>query len=533
MVPSIEAFPRSDPGSRRPLNALGKGRPNLGFRELEAVCFTIPSGGDWRLYIDDAPAELESIGGQEVWTWTPGFFAGLVRAEICSTDGAVRAQFDLDVSPDPSKLGAETFGRMVEEIRDENPALLLGAEPASTWIGDSGDTTNALLQFARLREYGEGLIDALRAIREAPIRTTAADRLRVVPRQAKRTDRRTISAALRSPRACSFLVSLRSGDPPSAESVEFDVPISRETFDNAANRYIAALARSVISRIENVRQVLQEERATELVQETRTPLTLRLPRRQWLLEELADQLNWELRRPPLADVTRAEIDAAGLTATVAHPLYNRVQMLAWKILRSGLEGDLEERAWLSPTWEIYERWCFVRLGAALRQWLPGFTWKTWCESKGNMSAGLEGRGNGACVRLLLQQAFDYVQAETRKGGFASISGRFVPDMVLTVEADDHRTFLVLDAKYRSGRSNILDGMRSAHLYHDALRWHGQCADRSWILIPAAGGTPWLHDREFQALHGVGAMAIAVERAEAEFAEHVRPFITGSVCQMST
>ena len=141
-----------------------------------------------------------------------------------------------------------------------------------------------------------------------------------------------------------------------------------------------------------------------------------------------------------------------------------------------------------------------------------------------MSAGLEGRGNGAYVRLLLQPAFDYVQGETRKSGFASISGRFVPDIVLTVEAEDRRAFLVLDAKYRSGRSNILDGMRSAHLYHDALRWHDRCPDRSWILIPAAGSTSWLHDARFQALHGVGALTAAPDTTNSEFSRCVETLV---------
>jgi hypothetical protein len=531
---AIEAFRRNSPESRWPVKMAVEGQPNIGFRELEPVCFTIPSGGGWRLYIDDAPAEVDRINGQEVWTWTPGFFAGLVRAEICSSEGAVRALFGLDVSPDPSKLGSEIFSRMLEEIRDENPALLLGREPASTWIGDCGDTTSALLQFARLREHGEALVEALRAIREAPIRTSTADRVRVAPHLAKRIDRRSILAALLSPRSLAFLASIQAGDEaPNAERVEFEVPISNETFDNAANRYIAALVRAVISRAESVGKALEQAAAAEPAQETRTPLALRWPRRYRVLVELTQQLKWEIRQSPLANVSRAEVDAAGLTAVAAHPLYSRAQVSAWRILRNGLEGDLEERTWLSPTWEIYERWCFVRLTAILRQWLPSLVWRTWYGDNVTVNAGFEGRSDRAKVRLLLQPIFDYSEGGTHKSDFRSISGRFVPDIVLTVEAGDRRTFLVLDAKYRSGRSNVLDGMRSAHLYHDALRWHDRCPDRSWILIPAAGGTPWLHEAEFQDLNGVGALIVEPENANAELRNSVgilAQIALGSTCE---
>ena len=66
---------------------------------------------------------------------------------------------------------------------------------------------------------------------------------------------------------------------------------------------------------------------------------------------------------------------------------------------------------------------------------------------------------------------------------------------------------MLDAKYRTGRSNVLDAMSSAHIYRDALRWHEQRADRAALLVPCGGGAPWLERPDFIHQHQVGVYAL--------------------------
>src|SRR5207249_1840173 len=111
-------------------------------------------------------------------------------------------------------------------------------------------------------------------------------------------------------------------------------------------------------------------------EETRTPLATRWPRRSKLIDEILRSIHRALSAEPLQSVTRPEITAAGLTAIAAHPLYARAQRIAWKILRPGFAGDTaEEMSWMSPTWEIFERWCFVELCKALEAIFPGLNWR--------------------------------------------------------------------------------------------------------------------------------------------------------------
>lgn len=68
--------------------------------------------------------------------------------------------------------------------------------------------------------------------------------------------------------------------------------------------------------------------------------------------------------------------------------------------------------------------------------------------------------------------------------------------------------LVLDAKCRSSRQNVLDAMRSAHLYQDALRWDGERPTCSLLLIPRGGVTTWLGSPTFHGAHQVGVQVLA-------------------------
>jgi len=78
--------------------------------------------------------------------------------------------------------------------------------------------------------------------------------------------------------------------------------------------------------------------------------------------------------------------------------------------------------------------------------------------------------------------------------------------------NDSTRFVVLDAKYRATRGNVLDAMESAHTYQDSLRINSQRPNSSLLLVPSGGGARWLEEPSFQQTHGVG----------------VHPFSTGEV-----
>ena len=51
--------------------------------------------------------------------------------------------------------------------------------------------------------------------------------------------------------------------------------------------------------------------------------------------------------------------------------------------------------------------------------------------------------------------------------------------------------LVLDAKWRSGRANILEAMESANTYHDSLRCDGEVPSLCLLLLPGSAEVPAL------------------------------------------
>jgi hypothetical protein len=79
-----------------------------------------------------------------------------------------------------------------------------------------------------------------------------------------------------------------------------------------------------------------------------------------------------------------------------------------------------------------------------------------------------------------------------------------PDLLLAAQWHGSLRFLLLDAKYRSSRDNVLDAMTSAHVYRDSLRIGEGRPEAALLLLPAAHGAEWLQNPDFQRIHQVGA-----------------------------
>jgi hypothetical protein len=219
-------------------------------------------------------------------------------------------------------------------------------------------------------------------------------------------------------------------------------------------------------------------------------------------QELKDTIG----RSPFSAVTRPEITAAGLNAAAAHPLYSRAHSVAWRILRTGVSDvPTDERLWVSPTWEIYERWCFVKLGTILRGIRPELKWERSEEHESSAMVAWVGRGDGVVLQLLLQPTFA-AWDQSRARDWRSLSAEFIPDIVMTHQAETSR-FIVFDGKYRAGRSNVLDAMRSAHMYHDAVRFRGRPPEYSLLFLPSSGAAPWLEKKEFHEQYRVGTLTL--------------------------
>lgn len=219
------------------------------------------------MLIDD---EFLKTDGDD-WMWNPGFYAGQVCAELLCSDGRLRANYTLDVSPNPEKLGRDMFDTMLDQIWEFDPSLALGAEPAALPVGHEGNTSSPWLQYARMRTYGDKFLRALSAISRQPLRELVAERTHLPPHLARRADRQTALTALSVPQLLPIL-GLGGNSALTDKPLYFNVPVARETLDSAANRCIAAIVRAVLYRTVRLKRELREIVDKETASSTRTPL---------------------------------------------------------------------------------------------------------------------------------------------------------------------------------------------------------------------------------------------------------------------
>lgn len=475
---------------------------NTGFTEDSCYRFASEVHGLSFLVDDEPLSNLSRVGSE--WAWRPGFYAGEVTAELRSAEGAVVERYLLDVSPEPSKLGRDRFGQMLRDLREEIPELLFGDEPATAAAGELGEHQNPWLEFSRLRRYLPQFVGALQEVVAKPRQALRTARRSTPLHQARRVDRHTVEVLLRSP-ALSLLDD--SGREPRFDlQMRLDVPAVDETVDSAANRAMLALLQAVRRRARAVHAALQKRVDNDDDSGTRTELVSRWPIRRALLEEFESHLSALMRRSPFDRVSRAETTAAGLNAISADPIYARAWGRGWRALRHGVEGELTDRLWVSPSWEVYEGWCFLQLGRLLAAHHPEWQWNLIREPEPVWV------GRIGSKRAELTQQTSFAAHPPERTGRWSVSRRRRPDMVLTVIGEDHTRFLTIDAKYRVTRPNVLDAMSSAHVYQDSLRIGDSRAAASLLAVPAAGGAEWLEDPDFQDLHRVGIFVLSPEGA---------------------
>ena len=499
---------------------------NRGFQERSEVVFRACGGNqpglrDWRLLIDDAPLGLKDEAQACTWSWTPGFYAGEVEAAIYDTAGVRQGVWRLDVGPNPNKLSRDAFVRMLREISESDPALMLGAEPARRQFGALGEKQNLIVEFYRLRHHAAAIGQSLRALAEEPIRSLRTRRSLSPPHLVRRADRRTVLAALRKPALLAVVGAIPHSDLADLGGhPHADVPYTERHYDNPPNRCLryalGALQRRCASLIESLGKKTKESPS-----ETKTSIAKRWPEWERFLNDFQKRADRASCRLPFVEVSKAEVTAAGLNAVAAHPLYARFWRVSWEALRPGVKGPkLADWLPLNPTWGLYETWCFVKLSHWLEERLPELKWKNKSSTRPKDYRLLTGTSSDATVRLHFQRVFRNTGGNPRE--FWSVSRERRPDIVLDWKRGGEHGFLVLDAKYVASRDSVLREMASAHIYNDSLRMHAACPAASLLLTPASTDASWLETPEFIDEHDSGVLVLHPDRElPVWFAEWVR------------
>jgi hypothetical protein len=74
---------------------------------------------------------------------------------------------------------------------------------------------------------------------------------------------------------------------------------------------------------------------------------------------------------------------------------------------------------------------------------------------------------------------------------------------------------------RTSRPSVLEGMQSAHVYKDSLRWKQQSPNFALLLVPRGGSAAWLESNDFRMRHGVGVVELGVESDVGELIDILR------------
>lgn len=497
-------------GSRR---LLDDQVPASGFIEAGQYVFHCAEG--LRLVIDDIELTRQADG----FHWSPGFYAGQVEAELLRADGAPVASYRLDVSPSPHKLGQELFEVMLHDLAVFAPGLLLGSEAQQSMFDSDASPATMEVQYVRLRRFANACCRALQRVCEHPMTRLARERRQTPIHRLRQLDVRTALAAARSP----LLAVIAHRDVTTQHATALlDAPIIDDSLDNEANRTLAWILRRLQHRVANLANWVEtaQARNDDTFDAKRT-------RRREILRALHVRLRQLAQREPFCSVTRRATSSAGLTAIAAHPTYARAQRYLWLALQEGIGSETAtESLPISPTWQVYERWCYLRTTELMRELLPDAAWQQ--TQWGTFADQLRCHGHLGqfSFAVWLQPRFAPWD-QSSHWQHNSLSGERFPDIVVTMDGPEGTAFMVLDAKYRASRANVLDAMVSAHLYHDSLTRRGERPWRALLLVPRSDQAAWLTESTFQQRYSVGAIALAQRDRTAALRQTLVEFITAN------
>jgi len=486
------------------------GQTIRGFVEDTQYVLRIPGASE--VYVDDTPLTHRSSAG--VFEWRPGFFAGRVAAYAYS-GASLLASFELAIGPSEQKLGEMEFDGMVEALSSRWPALLLGNNGESGSFGTQGEHESEEVLYLRIRKALPDFLAAMDKVCQDPILRLVQTRHTVLPHRARMVDRTTVRELIKTRYGAQVLAGSRVTASPSPVSV----PFTALSPDNPPNRHMAARLDFLQAATDRLIGVWSSRKSgTKDDDQSR-----KYPRRLEVLKEASARLSTLRKTPPFSTLQAAGISAAGLNAISAHPDYARANTAAWKALRQGILGGSADALPFSPTWQVYERWCFMRIAEELERRFHQAGWAARSPRK------YVGKIGSATVILHLQPKF----CAWGNGGaheFRSLSREREPDIVLTVQSPTSSRFLVFDAKYRVTRYNVLDAMSSAHIYNDSLRWQGGRPCGSYLILPRSGQVDWLRDPTFREEHKLGTFALSPTCTDLDLWELISTFVSLAVEQ---
>ncbi len=461
-------------GDRVVIDAVTTGLPTLGMAGRVVMPESLAHGAD------GYRARFEVL----VDTW-----AGFTILE--AGDGVDERSFALEVRPHRHKLGASAFDDMLAELSERSAGLIWGLSPGSA-PGAQAPGALAVVHPAVLRSQLPRFLRLVGAyLANPPTSTVRVTRPRALD-LARRPDMATLRRLGRRP----ALLRALQGEAEAGRFADPRQPIEQPeviaSSDHPMTRYVAYLLHQLVRRFRTSEEALRTARARPFPDPAVEAHAARLAD---AMAGGARQLEALTRVPLLRSMRPEPLDGSALQSLADQPTFSAIHRVGRRLLDPGLaygpHGDVE--AALKHTYDLFELFVLFRLVEGLPQAM-GPDWRmrptrAWRSAKreerpsDHAAWWFDGPG-GLAVELRYQQWFPRVRRFPDGRMFASLSGVGIPDYVLVVRRGlEPVTWVILDAKYRSSRRAVDDGLADVHRYRDALRVRGKQASGAFVVVP--------------------------------------------------
>jgi len=417
-----------------------------------------------------------------VWEWQFRSESWCGRCLLTLNSDAPPIDISVQSVPSGTKYSEDEYERMLDRLLAYNASLLWGVAPGQDAAKDRAPPGPTVAHPALVDCYLHALLLQLDRVLDAPVLSTFREEIV----RALNPTRPLKPHALRWLAARPVnLRRVRFGD------LEVGILQQRhvETYDHPANRYVVTLVSQLCSMFERSASAIAALASKRLVGDLEKARSAHLSRR---LRTAGEHLRAALEGSILAGVRSGPMSEGVAQVFADQPNYARFGILARRLLKNGIQRDAEGDllASLRRSWDLFEIYCLHKLVEALQTALgPAWVFGTPGYSQHVLCTPAEGcfwqanHPSGERWELLYQQWF----ARGALGANSITTGR-QPDFVLCKYVGDSlKSWLLLDAKYRSSELSLNDALESMHIYRDSLRWtttHQTLrAEAGYLLVP--------------------------------------------------
>jgi hypothetical protein len=438
------------------------------------------------------------------------------RTVLVLDAGGISERLQLDIGPHQKKLGPGAWEALIEELSQISTGLPWGFSPGGaegTMTPDALSTVhpaiveNQLPIFLRLmlQFVGDPPMSTLRTRAFRPLDVTRA------------ADLRTIRSLARRPLELAGVRGLAPEALTPNVRVLVDQPNATTTFDHPVTRYVVFLLQKVRARLLSTAHNLRSAAGHGIPNAVATNYARQLAddvdRARHVLEDLQ-------KTRLFRGVKSEPISNTAIQALPDHPLYLAIHRVGRRLANPGLAygPGHDVISALKHSYDLFEIAVLYRLVAALGVAL-GAEWQAAGSGQvarypredrppDGSSWTWNGPG-GQSLELVYQRVFKAATLTSDPYGPQSITAQCVPDYVLIYRRGSKPvSWMILDAKYRSGRQSVHDALGDLHRYRDALRLSQSHASAAYIIVPALQEDAALYaSPSYLEMHRFGAICI--------------------------